>query len=123
LTKQSKATDDDVMMMSGLLLIYRPLVWSLPPPETLEDSDHESIELTPLSSEDEESFEYHSNAIRTKRTSKPSLFLALCQTFIVTFVTAGFLKLIHDLLNFVGPLILKLDFIFSAISQIIFTGY
>jgi len=116
LTKQSKVTEDDVMMMSVLLLIYRPSVWSLPPPEALEDSDHESIKLTALSSEDEEFYEYHSNIIMRKRTSKPSLFLALCQTFIVKFLTAGFLKLIHDLLNFVGPLILKLGLILSLVK-------
>lgn len=85
----------------------------MPPPEPSEDSDHDLIELTALSSEDDESFEYHSNTLRTKRTSKPSLFLALCQTFMVRFLTAGLLKLINDLLNFVGPQVLKLDLIFS----------
>ena len=40
-------------------------------------------------------------------TSKPSLFLAMCQTYGLTFVTNGLLKAIYDVLNFVGPLILK----------------
>ena len=40
-------------------------------------------------------------------TSKPSLLLAMCQTHGLVFVTNGFLKFIADLLNFVGPQILK----------------
>ena len=85
-----------------MINFYRPIV----PPKPSEDSDHESIELSPLSSEDDESFEYN-NYIQTKHTSKPSLFLALCKTFIVPYVAAGFLKLINDLLSFVGPQVLK----------------
>ena len=57
--------------------------------------------------------------MRAKRTSKPSLFVALCQTYMVTFITAGFLKLINDLLNFVGPQVLKLDLTFSSITIIL----
>ena len=44
---------------------------------------------------------------RQKKTSRPSLLMALCHTYIQTFLVAGFLKLITDLLDFVGPLILK----------------
>ena len=88
------------------MIIYRPTVWS--PPS--EDNDHKSIELMPLStSEDEEFFKNDSQSIKTNRTSKPSLLLALCQTYMVTFITAGFLKLINDLMNFIGPQILKLE--------------
>ena len=72
---------------------------------------NESIELPSLgSSENDKLFKNSvSNTLRAKRTSKPSLFMALCQTYMMTFVTAGFLKLINDLLNFVGPQVLKLD--------------
>ena len=45
--------------------------------------------------------------VRQKETSRPSLLMALCHTYIQTFLVAGFLKLITDLLDFVGPLILK----------------
>ena len=72
---------------------------------------NESIELPSLgSSENDKLFKNSvSNIQRAKHTSKPSLFVALCQTYMMTFVTAGFLKLINDLLNFVGPQVLKLD--------------
>jgi len=40
-------------------------------------------------------------------TSNPSLLLAMCQTYGLTFITNGFLKAIYDVLSFVGPLILK----------------
>ena len=39
---------------------------------------------------------------------KPSLLLALSKAFGLSFAIAGFLKLISDLLNFVGPQVLKL---------------
>ena len=42
-----------------------------------------------------------------KETLRPSLLMVLCHTYIQTFLVAGFLKLITDLLDFVGPLILK----------------
>ena len=88
---------------------YRSTVWV--PLETSEDADQESVEMSPLSNNsNDELFRYeNSDALRTKNTSKPSLFLALCKTYITIFLTAGFLKLINDLLNFVGPQILKLD--------------
>ena len=38
--------------------------------------------------------------------SKPSLLIAMIQAFGVPFVTAEFLRLISDLLTFVGPLVL-----------------
>ena len=41
------------------------------------------------------------------QTSKPSLFLALAKAFGLSFAVAGFLKFISDLLNFVGPQVLK----------------
>ena len=47
-------------------------------------------------------------------TSKPSLFLAMCQTYALPFLVAGFLKVITDLLNFVGPLILKYELVFPT---------
>ena len=88
------------------MMMYRSVVWSSP--ELSEDTDHESIELTPLSSSGEEDeFKYKPPDVMIKHKSRPSLFLALCRTYIVTFVAAGFLKLIHDLLNFVGPQVLK----------------
>ena len=88
-------------------MMYRSVVWSSP--ELSGDNDHESIELTPLSSsgEEDEFLKYEPPSVKIKHKSRPSLFLALCRTYIVTFVTAGFLKLIHDLLNFVGPQVLK----------------
>ena len=80
--------------------------------------------MSPLSSssgEDDEYFQYnYSHSAKTKRKTKPSLFLAMCRTYIVTFVTAGFLKLINDLLNFVGPQVLKLDFSYFCSGPIIF---
>ena len=67
------------------------------------------MKLIPLSSSSkDESFKYNSSTLRDKHASKPSLFLALCKIYIRTFLIAGFLKLINDLLNFVGPQILKL---------------
>ena len=89
------------------MMMHRSVVWSSP--ELSENTDHESIELTPLSSsgEEDEFFKYEPPNVKIKHKSKPSLFLALCRTYIVTFLTAGFLKLIHDLLNFVGPQVLK----------------
>ena len=90
------------------MMMYRSAVWSSS--ELSEDTDHESIELTPLSSsgeEDEFFIKYEPPNVKIKHKSRPSLFLALCRTYIVTFVAAGFLKLIHDLLNFVGPQVLK----------------
>ena len=67
--------------------------------------DARSIELTPLSSEDE--FESKSVETIESYSSKPSLFKALCRTYMGRFLVAGFFKLIADLLNFVGPLLLK----------------
>ena len=94
------------------------MVWSSP--ELSEDTDHESIELTSWSSsgEEDELFKYKSPNVKINHKSKPSLFLALCRTYIVTFVTAGFLKLIHDLLNFVGPQVLKLEIAFLSSRKI-----
>ena len=43
----------------------------------------------------------------TRQISKPSLLLALVKAFGVSFAQAGFLKFISDLLNFVGPQVLK----------------
>ena len=45
--------------------------------------------------------------MRQKQASKPSLMMALCHTYIGTFLVTAFLKLIADLLKFVGPLLLK----------------
>ncbi|GMF19446.1 unnamed protein product [Phytophthora fragariaefolia] len=42
-----------------------------------------------------------------KRSGKPSLVWALGKAFGFKFVVAGFLKLIHDSLQFVGPMIIK----------------
>ncbi|KAL4105868.1 hypothetical protein PRIC1_003924 [Phytophthora ramorum] len=42
-----------------------------------------------------------------KRSSKPSLVWALGKAFGLKFVVAGFLKLVHDSLQFVGPMIIK----------------
>ena len=96
--------------------MYRAVARSLPD-KSSEDADQESIELSPLSSssgEDDDFFKY--NYSKTRKT-KPSLFLAMCRTYIVTFVTAGFLKLINDLLNFVGPQVLKLDLTSFPVDQ------
>ena len=73
---------------------------------------YESIELPSLSSDKSIKIknELLTSSPKREPTSKPSLFLALCKTYIVTFLIAGFLKLINDLLNFVGPQILKLVF-------------
>ena len=48
-----------------------------------------------------------SNTHERGQTSKPSLFLALAKAFGLSFAVAGFLKFISDLLNFVGPQVLK----------------
>ena len=74
--------------------------------------------MSPLSSssgEDDEYFQYnYPYSAKMKRKTKPSLFLAMCQMYIVTFVTAGFLKLINDLLNFVGSQIKVRPLFFSS---------
>ena len=64
-----------------------------------------SIELIPLTSEEE--LELEPTEMIERNTTKPSLMMALCHTYIATFLASGFLKLISDLLSFVGPLILK----------------
>ena len=46
-------------------------------------------------------------ADKTKRMPQPSLLLALVKAFGLPFAVAGFLKLISDLLSFVGPQVLK----------------
>ena len=43
-----------------------------------------------------------------RQMSKPSLFRAMVKAFGASFAVAGFLKFISDLLNFVGPQVLKL---------------
>ena len=71
--------------------------------------DNKSIELVPLSSADElelESVEPEGQ----RQTANPSLLMAMCHTYIRTFLIAGSLKLITDLLNFVGPVILKWEY-------------
>ena len=50
-----------------------------------------------------------SNTHERRQTSKPSLFRALAKAFGMSFAVAGFLKFISDLLNFVGPQVLKSD--------------
>ena len=67
--------------------------------------DNRSIELIPLSSEDE--LEFEPTEMREGHPTKPSLMMAPCHTYIATFLASGFLKLIFDLSSFVGPLILK----------------
>ena len=42
-----------------------------------------------------------------RHKSKPSLLVAMIQAFGIPFVATGFLRLISDLLTFVGPLILE----------------
>ena len=60
----------------------------------------------------------HPEVIEVRRASTPSLALALLQAFGGPFAGAGFLKLIHDSLIFVGPLALnKLIFILSDPTQ------
>ena len=50
----------------------------------------------------------HVEATATRqRGSKPSLLIAMTQAFGLPFAVAGFLRLISDLLTFVGPLILE----------------
>ena len=65
-----------------------------------------SIQSVSSSSTDELEAE-SAELARQKEASRPSLLIALCHTYKQTFVVAGFLKLITDLLDFVGPLILK----------------
>ena len=67
---------------------------------------YRSIELVSLNIADELELESVEPA-RQRKTSNPSLLMALCHTYIGTFLASGFLKLITDLLDFVGPLILK----------------
>jgi len=45
--------------------------------------------------------------VTTRSAKKPSLFRAMVRAFGLPFVVAGFLKLIGDVLSFVGPQILK----------------
>jgi len=76
------------------------------------EDDAESFELSParaLINNDEFELETpHATRTTTRQTtSKPSLFLAMCQTFALPFLAAGFLKVINDMLNFVGPQVLK----------------
>ena len=68
--------------------------------------ENRSIQSVSSSSTDELGAESVEPA-RQKKTSRPSLLMALCHTYTQTFLVAGFLKLITDLLDFVGPLILK----------------
>ncbi|XP_065898603.1 multidrug resistance-associated protein 1-like isoform X2 [Dysidea avara] len=78
------------------------------------EDDTESFELSPTHAlMDDNNFEFKASTGTREQpakqaTSKPSLFLAMCQTYALPFLVAGFLKVITDLLNFVGPLILKL---------------
>ena len=76
--------------------------------QSVED-DTESFELSPTNTLiNDNEFKLEIPHVRKKKaTSKPSLFLAMCQTYALPFLTAGFLKMITDLLNFVGPQILK----------------
>jgi len=46
-------------------------------------------------------------AATTSSTKKPSVFWAMTWAFGLSFGVAGFLKLVGDLLGFVGPQILK----------------
>jgi len=77
------------------------------------EDDAESFELSPtcgVINDDEFELEAPHAARHTttrQTTSKPSLLLAMCQTFALPFLTAGFLKVINDILNFVGPQVLK----------------
>jgi len=74
------------------------------------EDDTESFEFSPsnaLINDDEFKFEAPTDTTTKHTTSKPSLFLAMCQTYVLPFLAAGFLKMITDLLNFVGPQILK----------------
>lgn len=62
--------------------------------------------------------------IKAKRASTPSLAIALLRAFGGPFAGAGFLKLIHDSLIFVGPLALnKLIFILSDPTQPLSLGF
>ena len=80
--------------------------------KTAED-DAETFELSPtraLIGDDNFELEAPNAATRQQTrqtTSKPSLFLAMCQTYGLSFLVGGFLKVINDLLNFVGPQVLK----------------
>ena len=73
----------------------------------------ETFELSPPRAlKDDNKFELEAQNASTKQQtrqtkSKPSLFLAMCQTYGLSFLVAGFLKVIYDLLNFVGPQVLK----------------
>ena len=80
--------------------------------KTAED-DAETFELSPTRALiGDNNFEFETQNVsarqRTRQTkSNPSLFLAMCQTYGLSFLVAGFLKVINDLLNFVGPQVLK----------------
>ena len=65
--------------------------------------------------------EQHSTANKTEKRPNPSLFLALVKAFGLPFAVAGFLKLIYDLLSFVGPQVLKLVAFVS--SKILWYNY
>ena len=55
------------------------------------------------------------NTFERRQTSKPSLLLALIKAFGLPFAVAGLLKVISDLLSFVGPQVLKLVIIIIVI--------
>ena len=77
------------------------------------EDDTESFELSPTRAlMNDTDFEMETPNARRQQTtrqatSKPSLLLAMCQTYALPFLAAGFLKVINDLLNFVGPQVLK----------------
>ena len=87
--------------------------------QSVED-DTESFELSPsnaLINDDEFKFETPTvtrEQTTEQTTSKPSLFLAMCRTYGIPFMAAGFLKMITDLLNFVGPQILKYELVLNT---------
>ena len=61
----------------------------------------------------------------SRQTSKPSLLIAMIKAVGVPFAAAGFLRLISDLLTFVGPQVLKYEKAFLSqptISFLYFTG-
>jgi len=41
------------------------------------------------------------------KTYEPSLWLAICRTYFKPFAVGAFFKLVHDILMFIGPLLLK----------------
>ena len=107
MNKTRSTTDDVIMTNINVMSINRTSYHSNY--TQFPEDDSESFVLSPTHALiDDNNFEFETPPATGKQTtSKPSLLLAMCQTYGLSFLAAGFLKMITDLLNFVGPQVLK----------------